>query len=376
MSPDDTQSLLQTLAFGDYAARQTAHRALIARDEAAVPGLLAALSAPGPSLALNWEAAQILIELGTEHGIEGVLPGLLDALSAAPPGALWVAAEALSYFHSRETVEGLARLLDHADAEVRLAAAAMLATVQGGPGGIPALVAALDQSDDGLRMAAIKALRGIGDRAALPGLRSALERGVTPAAALRWAIAHLEGNDAEVLALLDDLHAAGEVGQAAREELRRVWLSEPGRVIGVLRHGREARRARAADALGLIGDPAAIPDLLAALGDAEASVRGHAAAALGRIGDRRAVGPLIGLLREPDVWLRWAAADALGSLGDPVAVLPLLEAWIGAEHELLLSAAAEAIRRIGSAEALRAALDDPRQDIRQAARYMLGRAGE
>jgi HEAT repeat protein len=136
-------------------------------------------------------------------------------------------------------------------------------------------------------------------------------------------------------------------------------------------------RAHAADALGKLGDPRAVPDLLRALEDKVDMVRGHAANALGQIGDRRAVSPLLDLLREPDMLIRWTAAEALGHLGDPSAVLPLLEAWINADHEMILEVTGEAISRIGEAAQgpLREALDDPREEVQRAARYILGQLG-
>jgi epoxyqueuosine reductase len=65
-------------------------------------------------------------------------------------------------------------------------------------------------------------------------------------------------------------------------------------------------------ALGNGGDPAAVPGLARALGDAESLVRGHAAWALGRIGTapaRRALGQA--LAAEGDVWVQDEIASAL-----------------------------------------------------------------
>ncbi len=179
----------------------------------------------------------------------------------------------------------------------------------------------------------------------------------------------------DLAALLDDLHEPGPRGQAALDGLRATWAISPGRLLSALQDSRYVLRARAADALRLIGDPAAVPALLAALSDAVDMVRGHAAAALGELGDRRATGPLLRLLRDPDTWLRWAAADALGRLGDPAAALPLVEAWLEADHALLLDACGEAIRRLGEPgrAALQAALDDPREEIRRAVGHLLER---
>lgn len=67
--------------------------------------------------------------------------------------------------------------------------------------------------------------------------------------------------------------------------------------IALLLDDDELTRARAAENLGRIGDPAATEDLISALWDDDAHVRLKAAWALGRIGDARAVAPLRRLYR-------------------------------------------------------------------------------
>jgi HEAT repeat protein len=132
-------------------------------------------------------------------------------------------------------------------------------------------------------------------------------------------------------------------------------------------------RARAADALGMLGDPAAVPALLDALKDEVDAVRGHAASALGRIGDRRATDALIAMLGDSDVWLRWAAAEGLGYLGDPAAAIPILQAWLNAEHEALLNVITEAFKRMGQAAipALQEAQRGEDVNMQRAAAYMI-----
>ena len=70
--------------------------------------------------------------------------------------------------------------------------------------------------------------------------------------------------------------------------------------------------------LGLIGDTAALPDLITALGHRAVPVRIAAARALGRLGDTASVGYLFELAegeRAPQVLI--AAINALGELGEP-----------------------------------------------------------
>lgn len=69
------------------------------------------------------------------------------------------------------------------------------------------------------------------------------------------------------------------------------------RFIRLLSDDDEVSRWKAAEALGRMGDPAAVDDLIGALWDDDARVRVKAAWALGQIGDRRAYAPLQRLFR-------------------------------------------------------------------------------
>ena len=87
-------------------------------------------------------------------------------------------------------------------------------------------------------------------------------------------------------------------------------------------------RARAADALWIIGDRSAVPALLAALSDADLKVQGFAASGLGDLGGATVVDPLLDLFqRLPDNREETKAriADALGKLGDKRALAPIRE---------------------------------------------------
>jgi HEAT repeat protein len=67
--------------------------------------------------------------------------------------------------------------------------------------------------------------------------------------------------------------------------------------IRMLSDDDEVSRWKAAEALGRMGDPAAVEELISTLWDDDARVRLKAAWALGRIGDRRAYAPLQHLYR-------------------------------------------------------------------------------
>ena len=74
-------------------------------------------------------------------------------------------------------------------------------------------------------------------------------------------------------------------------------------------------RARAAHALGLIGDPSSLNDLVAALEDDAWAVRAMAAKALGRIGGSDAVPHLCRAIADREWWVRTNAAESLRGLG-------------------------------------------------------------
>ncbi len=75
-------------------------------------------------------------------------------------------------------------------------------------------------------------------------------------------------------------------------------------------------RARAAHALGMIGDPSCYRELITALGDREWPVRAMSAKALGRIKAPEAIQPLCKALGDSQWWVRANAAEALKKMGE------------------------------------------------------------
>jgi HEAT repeat protein len=84
--------------------------------------------------------------------------------------------------------------------------------------------------------------------------------------------------------------------------------------IRMLSDDDEVSRWKAAEALGRIGDPAAVDELISTLWDDDARVRLKAAWALGRIGDRRAYAPLQRLYRMEDEWAQEIIREALDNI--------------------------------------------------------------
>jgi HEAT repeat protein len=117
--------------------------------------------------------------------------------------------------------------------------------------------------------------------------------------------------------------------------------------VSFLRDGILIERTRSAEALGEIGDKAAVQPLIDALSDKSTDVQYVAAKSLGLLADVRAVEPLIEKLKSDEKWVRRGSAHALGLIGDKRAVDPLI-----------------------------ALLSDPHHDVRAEASWSLGRLGE
>jgi HEAT repeat protein len=139
--------------------------------------------------------------------------------------------------------------------------------------------------------------------------------------------------------------------------------------VSFLKDGILLERTRSAEALGEIGDPAAVQPLIDALSDKSTDVQYVAAKSLGMLADARAVEPLIRKLKSEEKWVRRGAAHSLGLIGDKRAVDPLI-AILADPHHDVRAQAAWALGRLGEARAiepLKPFLEDIREDVRKEA---------
>lgn len=107
-------------------------------------------------------------------------------------------------------------------------------------------------------------------------------------------------------------------------------------------------RTYATLALGLVGDPRAVPELMKRLDDPDTNVRFHVIEALGRLRDAEATDALLAVAETRDFFLAFAALDALALIGEPTIVprlMPLLD------DPALSSAVASCLGLLGSEEA-------------------------
>lgn len=149
-------------------------------------------------------------------------------------------------------------------------------------------------------------------------------------------------------------------------------------LITVLNDGSpQPARAWAANVLGEVRAQRAFPALVRLLNDPEDEVRAKAATALGRLGDRRAVGYLLEhLVTDPAPFVRARIAASLGQFGGPEVTDRLVRA-LGDRAWWVRMRSVQALEQIGAgAEGpLLVALDDPDPEIRLRAAVALERLG-
>ena len=223
----------------------------------------------------------------------------------------------------------------------------------GGNAAMPALIEALRDEDRRVRRSAVRALGRIGNLAAVPALIEAFGDRTTRNLAI--SALGLIGQPA-VPPLIKALRKDKSITRRATTALALGRIGDP-TVVPVLIEALKDKyvpvRANAVKALGAIGGTPAISALIEALSDKSAPVRATAAKALGIIGDSAAVPALIKALTD-ETQVRAHAARALGAIGDS-ATVPALTEVLADEHWWLRRWAGEALRNIGTPEAIEAA---------------------
>ena len=348
------------------------------RAKEAVPAFTGALNdGDNPLLEV---AAEALGTLGDEHSV----PPLIGALGRWNPAVQTKAARSLGQLKDQRAVPALIDALGRYEAAVRCEAARSVGEL-GGEQAVNGLVSALTHHDAMLVSEAARALRKLNDLRAVPGLLEILytggENGRSAAIRLLGDMGGAEAAPGLIRALKDPdsimqsyaAEALGRMGasQAIPHLLAKLRGSSmtaiaPARALRQLgsRHGvpeelqdlrapETWRRSKAAQVLGILGGPEALPALLEALGDEQRNVREAAAKGLGELGAgygddvrREAMPALLRVLNDDGWMVRRAAAEALGALGDKEAENVLLEALRDEAGSVRL-AALRSLRQLG-----------------------------
>jgi HEAT repeat protein len=235
-----------------------------------------------------------------------------------------------------EAVEVLAKALEDKAYQVRVVAAVALGRLRASES-VPALVAVLSDSSVNAQQAAAQALAQIGDPA-VPTLLDALigrdQSARRWAAEALGSIGDESVAQQLVQRLTDQNVEVQRAAVTALGDLKSSRAIQP--LLNVLDSDNVDLARAAAEALGKIKGVVVVQPLARALGSASADVRAAAAASLQQIG-RRAVAVVIRQIEEGDDVVRPVAAEILGNIGDPEA-MPAPREYLGSQQAVSFAA--------------------------------------
>lgn len=307
-----TGALIVLLGHNDYNVRKNACYALGAiGDPRAVDALINVLL-NDTLMNVRGAAAEALGYIGHPRAVNALITALGDMSAFVREHA----ALALGRIGHPIAVNALIQLMVNDNyASVRQACAEALGMI-GSPAAIDALIQVLNGNDEAsVRAAAARSLGMIGGEEVIPHLINAL---MDPNSGVRFAA--MEG--------------LVFVGSAAIDDL-----------IAALGHSNGYVRVYSAMALGEIGDPSAIPALIALMDDDNYEIRKAAGIAISKMGET-GFATLISALSNSNWKVRQAVAIALGTLNDPRAVQPLIQVLLNDNDHRVRSVAERAITKI------------------------------
>jgi HEAT repeat protein len=369
--PSAPELLIRAMGDDNETIIQASMKAMTERGEASIPGLIAALK--NRSWTVRKNASKVLVRLG-----EKSLESIIKAMYSDDDDVQFWASEVLSEF-GESAIEHFVKILDTGSQSNRVCAINALGKT-GSPRAVEPLIGQLKSDSWSVRKAAAEALWEIGQPAVEELLKSL--RSNHPDLEF-WSIQVLGeiGDPAAVPALIEKL-----VGDHLSEEKRISIIKALGEIedpqaiqtlVGELGHSSWFVRRAAGEALWQIG-PAAIPELIQALGADNVDVRYWASKVLGEMQAKEAVEPLIALLDDKEWSIRSGVAYSLGEIGDERAAEALLK-HLEDPNEIVRKNIVIALGQIGDAKAIKsseAALDDESDWVRRYAAETLEKIKE
>jgi len=362
-SPAALGALVQMLIGSDYTLRPKAEAVLVTVGDAAVPALVSALQQGN----VNTQRA-IIKALGAIHTQEAAM-ALASVASAGPKPVARAALQALAEAPTEEAAPALLAALSDSDWLTRQHAAEGLGKLQPAAERDAALCKALFDDMSPVRKAAEGALQ-----------------------AHNWQPTNDDERTAQFVAR-QDWHALSELKQGAIPALTRLiplllatdriqavaCLAASGSqalepLLTLLGHSDVNTRTAAAEGLGKLGDPGAVPALIRVLETDPGAVGSAAASALGALHATAAIGALEKAVSSGSGPVRLPAASALAKMGADGE--PILLALSHSDKSHVVQAAIEGLAQLRSPAATERIVDlvsDERQDVqRDAIRAAVG----
>jgi HEAT repeat protein len=241
----------------------------------------------------------------------------------------------VGYFARQGTIDRELDVLAGARAAWRRGTAAFRLGDIGSDRSVAPLIAALDDGDRAVRVAAVRSLGRLRIPEAGTALVAAAAERRVPTALVQWALL--------------------QIGPPVLPELRSLLVSPNDR-----------ERAAAVQLIGLLGGPSEAAEVDARLHDSSSLVRAQAARALGRLGSERNLGALLDALEDRIPAVRAAAATSLGYLRDPRALDALTQRAEGDASFEVARESARAAARIDPAASAAAARATGSEHLREA----------
>jgi HEAT repeat protein len=370
---EQIKGLIRLLAIPDAEVRGLLVDALARRSTRGLDEMVAALHQKSEAV-----RAGVAEALGLSQDPRAVAP-LEEATRDRISTVRFQAARGLGRLKDASSVEALVVLLGDSDAATSQAAIEALVTI--GEAAVPPLCTALEHTlSKPHRRAVILTLGGLRDpRGVIPLLNNlSSSYYVVRRATVRALSAYGDAVVDELLSMVEssEVPIAALLDEALSQQNKRLRLRAV-RALGEIKSAAAIKPLHALMQGSDIDVAETTQEALSQIGSAAWSRHG-AAIALGNIGNRAAVPALIQALGDPAEYARTEVVRALGKLADPRSVERLIEVLRHDEDAIVRRGTVAALRRHwvrgrGITKAFRAALSDTSWEVRAKAARALGR---